>query len=269
MKALRIWINAPRGQLLCSRSSPPADTEYNAAVSTAHFLFHGRLRDFLPRGEKEQSIRVEFRERQSVKHLAESLGVPHPEMGPVQINGQAGTLSTIAQDGDRVEIQPVPNGCPVEPRFILDNHLGRLASYLRLLGLDCLYRNDYQDEELAENVGREQRILLTRDRRLLMRKVVVHGYCLRSLEPLEQLSEVILRFDLAVRITPFHRCLRCNHALEGVEKETVLDRLEPLTRLYFEEFQICPACKQIYWKGSHYERLQELVERATRAGAEQ
>jgi len=212
---------------------------------------------------------VEFLGRQSVKHLAESLGIPHPEIGPVQINGQAGTLSTITQDGDRVDIEPVANGCPVEPRFILDNHLGRLASYLRLLGFDCLYRNDYQDEELAEAVGREERVLLTRDRRLLMRKVVVYGYCLRSLEPIEQLSEVIVRFELAQRMAPFHRCPRCNHSLEPVEKEAVLDRLEPLTRLYFEEFQICQACRQIYWKGSHYDRLQKLIEHATRAGTDQ
>jgi uncharacterized protein with PIN domain/sulfur carrier protein ThiS len=237
-------------------------------MSTAYFLFHKRLKDFLLRAQRDQPIRVEFRERQSVKHLAESLGVPHPEMGAVYVNGQAVALSTITQDGDRVEIQPVPNGSPVEPRFILDNHLGRLTSYLRLLGFDCLYRNDYQDEELAAAVGREERILLSRDRRLLMRKIVVYGYCLRSLEPLEQVSEVVVRFDLATRIVPFHRCPRCNHPLEPVDKEAVLDRLEPLTKLYFEEFQICPACAQIYWKGSHYERLQKLVEQAmeTRTG---
>jgi uncharacterized protein with PIN domain/sulfur carrier protein ThiS len=232
-------------------------------MSTAYFLFHGRLNDLLAREQRGQLIRVEFHERQSVKHLAESLGVPHPEMSAVQVNGEAATLNTITQDGDRVEIHPVPNGCPVEPRFILDNHLGRLASYLRLLGFDCLYRNDYQDQELAETAQEEGRILLSRDRRLLMRKAVSYGYCLRSLEPIEQLTEVIVRFDLSKGITPFHRCPRCNHSLEPIEKEAVLDQLEPLTKLYFDEFQICPACQQIYWKGSHYERLQKLIEHAT------
>jgi uncharacterized protein with PIN domain len=77
---------------------------------------------------------------------------------------------------------------------------------------------------------------------------------------LEQLTEVIRRFDLAKRIQPFHRCLRCNHPLHPVSKQAVLDRLEPLTRLYFDEFQICPDCKQIYWKGSHYERMERLIE---------
>src|SRR5687767_4902186 len=107
-------------------------------MSTAYFLFFGRLNDFLPRNLREQSIRLDFRGRQSIKHLAESLGVPHPEIGQVQVNSQEGTLSIITEDGDRVEVHPIPNGCPVEPRFVLDNHLGRLTAYLRMLGFDCL-----------------------------------------------------------------------------------------------------------------------------------
>ena len=236
------------------------DREYNLPVSTAYFLLLGRLNDFLPRDRRERHIRVEFRGRQSIKHLAESLGVPHPEIGPVQVNGQEAALGAIAQDGDRVEIHPIPDGCPVPPRFLLDNHLGRLAAYLRMLGFDCLYHNDYTDEELADALKRDERILLSRDWRLLMRKAVTHGYCPRSLDSLEQLSEVVRRFDLAAKIVPFHRCLRCNHSLEPVSKEAVLDRLEALTRLYYDEFRICPSCGQIYWKGSHYERMQKVIE---------
>jgi uncharacterized protein with PIN domain len=234
-------------------------------MSAAYFLFAGRLNDFLPRERRERRIRVEFRGRQSIKHLAESLGVPHPEIGPVRVGGREAALGTITQDGDRVELHPIPDGCPVAPRFLLDNHLGRLAAYLRMLGFDCLYRNDYTDAELAESLTGKERILLSRDRRLLMRKVVRHGYCPRSLDSLEQLVEVIRRFDLARQIAPFHRCLRCNHPLEPVSKEAVLDRLEPLTRLYFDEFRICPSCRQIYWKGSHYERMQRLIEEMIRA----
>ena len=234
-------------------------------MSTAHFVFLGRLNDFLPRDQCEQRIRVEFRGRQSIKHLAESLGVPHPEIGQVWVNRQEAALDAITQDGDQVDIHPIPDSCPVEPRFVLDNHLGRLAAYLRMLGFDCLYQNDYTDDALAEALTEEERILLTRDRRLLMRKVVKHGYCPRSLDSLEQLAEVIRRFDLTRQIVPFHRCLRCNHPLEQVSKEAVLNQLEPLTKRYYEEFQICPSCQQIYWKGSHYERMQTLIEELTGA----
>lgn len=228
-------------------------------MSTAYFFFHGRLNDFLERDKRGQRLRVDFQGEQSIKHLAESLGVPHPEIGEVQVNGQLDALERITQDGDVVEVHPIADGYPAEPRFLLDCHLGRLASHLRMLGFDCLYENDFDDPEMADIAHHDGRILLTRDRRLLMRRIVRDGYCLRSLDSLEQLREIILRFDLTRRIHPFHRCLRCNHPLEGVEKEKIIDQLEPLTREYFNEFHICPACKQIYWKGSHYERMMELI----------
>ena len=238
--------------------------EYNPSMSIATFLFSGRLNDFLPRDLKGLPIPIRFRERQSVKHLAESLGVPHPEIGRVQVNGRDEPLNVITLDQDYVEIHPIPDGYTGEPRFVLDNHLGRLAAYLRMLGFDCLYWNDADDTKLAETAQEEARILLSRDRRLLMRKSVTNGYCLRSLDPPEQLTEIVRRFDLASRAQPFHRCLRCNHLLEPVRKQEILDRLEPLTKQYFDEFHICPACGQIYWKGSHYERMQALVEKIAR-----
>ena len=231
-------------------------------MPTATFHFLGRLNDFLPRDRKAQAIAVAFRGRQSLKHLAESLGVPHPEIGRVEVDGVDGDLSAITQDGDRVTLHPAPDGCPFDPpRFLLDCHLGRLASHLRMLGFDCLYRNDYTDDEIAASLESDRRILLSRDRRLLMRKSVRYGYCLRSLDSRQQLLEVVRRFDLAERVTPFHRCLRCNHPLEPVEKSAVMDRLEPLTKRYFDEFHICPSCGQIYWKGSHYEQMTKLLEK--------
>jgi uncharacterized protein with PIN domain len=128
-----------------------------------------------------------------------------------------------------------------------------------MLGLDCLYENDYDDKSLfAISVGQE-RILLTRDRRLLMHKAITRGYLLRSLEPHEQLVEVVRRYGLRKWIRPFQRCIRCNHLLQPVEKTAIIDRLEPLTKLYFDEFRICPSCKQVYWKGSHFERMQKLI----------
>lgn len=229
-------------------------------MSTAWFLFHGRLNDLLPRDQRDKQIIVLFRGRQSVKHLAESLGAPHPEIGWVHVNGQEGNLNHITQDGDQVELHPVQNGYLADPRFVLDCHLGRLTAHLRMLGYDCAYQNDFDDPTLTDIAVQEGRILLTRDRRLLMRKVIQHGYCLRSLNTFEQLTEIIERFELADSIHPFHRCIRCNHPLEPVEKEKVLERLEPLTRLYFDDFHICPTCKQIYWKGSHYERMERLIE---------
>jgi hypothetical protein len=236
-------------------------------MSTAYFDLQPELHCFLPRDKRNVTIALAFKGRQSLKHLVESLGVPHTEVGQVMVNGQARSLDSVPHNGDRIEVRPAAPSCPLEPRFLLDGHLGRLAAYLRMLGFDCLYNNDYgcvvsnhyNDDRIAVILADDPRILLTRDRRLLMRKGIHYGYCLRSLEPPQQLAEVVRRFDLAGKITPFHRCLRCNHPLEPVSKDAVLDRLQPLTKRYFDEFHLCPACNQVYWKGSHYERMQELI----------
>jgi len=237
-------------------------------MSTAYFDLQPELHCFLPRDKRDVTIALSFKGRQSLKHLIESLGVPHTEVGQVTVNGQAQSLDSVPHNGDRIEVRPAAPGCPLEPRFLLDSHLGRLAAYLRMLGFDCLYNNDYgcvvgnhyHDDGIAVILAADPRILLTRDRRLLMRKVVQYGYCLRSLEPQEQLVEVVRRFDLAGKIAPLHRCLRCNHPLQPVSKEMVFDRLEPLTKIHFDEFSLCPACDQVYWKGSHVERMERLIE---------
>ena len=143
------------------------DKTYNYDMSKANFIFHGRLNDFLERDQRNRRVIVDFKGEQSVKHLAESLGVPHPEIGEVQVNGQREALEFITQDGDSIDIFPIPNGFDSEPRFLLDRHLGRLTANLRLLGFDCLYENNFDDPNMADIVAEQGRILLTRDRRLL------------------------------------------------------------------------------------------------------
>jgi hypothetical protein len=199
---------------------------------------------------------------QTVKHLVEALGAPHTEIGRVQVNGQAVGLDYQARAGDQIEVDAPQAGAglpPSGPRFILDSHLGQLATYLRLLGFDTVYRNDYEDAKLAEEGAVSERSLLTRDRRLLMRKVVVYGYLVRSLRPREQVGEVLRRYALGGQVQPFRRCLRCNGRLQPVSKAAVWERLEPLTKQYYDEFHQCEACGQVFWKGSHYEHMQGLL----------
>jgi uncharacterized protein len=147
-----------------------------------------------------------------------------------------------------------------EVRFVLDTHLGKLAAYLRMLGLDTAYDRDYTDENLARISLDERRILLTRDRGLLKRNMVVRGYFLRATNPREQLIEVLQRFDLFRSISPFERCMHCNALLRPIAKEMIAERLLPETRQHYEEFRACPKCDRIYWKGSHYQRMQRLIE---------
>jgi uncharacterized protein with PIN domain len=234
-------------------------------MKVARFDFAPDLQSLLKRDLRGRPVELHFQGPQSVKHLIESLGIPHTEIGPLTANGHEIGLDYIVHDGDRIEVRPVaPADSTEELRFVLDGHLGRLASHLRMLGLDCLYNNGYEDVELVRINVEEERILLTRDRLLLMHKVITRGYLLRSLNSTEQLYEVVQRYSLVKWVRPFQRCMRCNHLLEPVSKEAVLHRLEPLTKKYFEDFRICPACEQVYWKGSHYERMLQLIEKVSK-----
>ncbi len=238
-------------------------------VITADFIFYDSLIDLLPRELRKAPVSLTFAPHQTVKHLVEALGVPHVEIGRIDVTGQPVAFDFHPRRGDQIAVYPfdaaqglsAPFPNSDELHFLLDNHLGSLATGLRILGFDATYRNDFSDAELALIASQGEHILLTRDRRLLMRKLVTYGYCPRSLDPDEQLLEVVQRYGLAPMIRPFRRCLRCNTPLVPVAKEAVLERLEPKTRLYYDEFHQCPACRQVYWKGSHYEHMLGLVDK--------
>jgi uncharacterized protein with PIN domain len=147
-----------------------------------------------------------------------------------------------------------------DPRFVVDANLGQLARYLRLLGFDATYRNNFTDAEVAQIASREKRIVLTRDRALLRHKVITHGYFVRAVKPREQVREILARLDLYGALRPFTRCLLCNGELEAVDKEAVLHQLEPKTKKFYDRFRRCKACGQAYWKGSHFNRMEKLCE---------
>jgi uncharacterized protein with PIN domain len=146
-------------------------------------------------------------------------------------------------------------------RFVSDGHLGTLAGNLRLLGFDVVYDRQAHDRQLLSVMEREDRALLTRDRRLLMHAIVRHGYCPRTQNADDQTIEVIRRFHLFDSITPFTGCLRCNGPLQRVVKADIIQKLEPLTKIYYEEFRRCTGCGQIYWAGSHFSKLQRRLEK--------
>jgi len=241
-------------------------------VNQAAIRFYAELNDFLPEGRKHQTSTYTFLVSGSVKDVIEALGVPHTEVDLILANGQSVDFSYRVRNGDRISVYPVFETIDISPlerlrptplrgvRFVLDTHLGKLAAYLRMLGLDVAYRRDYADEELARISLDEKRILLTRDRGLLKRNMIVRGYFVRTTSPREQLIEVLRRFDLFRSICPFERCIHCNVLLRPVPKERVADRLLPETRQHYDEFRICSECDRIYWKGSHYRRMQRFIE---------
>ena len=234
-------------------------------MKQATFTFHSGLEVFLRTGSTAQDVVCSFQGRQSVKHLVESLGVPHVEVKRIEVNQIQVGFEYLVRDGDLVQVYPYKpedflGDQDLPKRFILDTHLGQLAAYLRMLGVDAKYRNDFEDDVLADIASRVGRILLTRDLRLLMRSIIEHGYWLRSKIPREQLREVVTRYNLYSEVVPFSRCMHCNGSLEAVSKEQVLNRLEPLTKRYYFEFHRCPDCDQVYWKGSHYEQMRHFID---------
>lgn len=240
-------------------------------MAQATFRFYAELNDFLPPSRRQVSFAHHFNGRVSVKDMIESLGAPHTEVDLILVNGESVDFHYLVQDGDRISVYPVFESFDItpllrvrsrplrQPRFVLDVHLGRLAAYLRLLGFDALYSSDCDDATLAALSRDEHRTLLTRDRGLLKRRQVTHGYCVRTTNPREQVREVLRRFDLFRSVAPFSRCIRCNGALEPVAKQVVEDRLPPHVRQQYDEFRICKACGQVYWRGSHYDRLRALI----------
>ncbi|HEY9633304.1 MAG TPA: Mut7-C RNAse domain-containing protein [Coleofasciculaceae cyanobacterium] len=241
-------------------------------MAQADFRFHAELNFFLPPSRRQVSFTHFFKGRASIKDMIESLGVPHPEVDSIAVNEEPVDFSYIVQDGDRIDVYPVSSLTEITPtvrvgstqlpycHFVLDIHLGKLANSLRMLGFDTLYRNDYSDEQLAQISASEQRILLTRDKGLLMRSLVTYGYYVRETDPERQVVEVLRRFGLFGLSKPFVRCIRCNGLLEPVAKETILDQLPQKTQLSINEFHRCRECGQIYWKGAHYERMLQFVE---------
>lgn len=240
-------------------------------MAQARFRFYEELNDFLPPERRKVEFVHAFDRRASVKDMIEALGVPHPEIELIVANGESVGFDHIVRDGDRIAVYPVFEALDVsaalrlrerplrEPRFVLDAQLGTLARYLRLCGLDTRYRNDYGDDEVAAISAAEHRILLTRDRDVLKRRIVTHGYFVRSDDPPRQLREVFERLDLHDWITPFSRCPRCNGRLHDVDKAEIEQQLEPLTRRYYDHFRQCTDCGQLYWRGSHIRHIERLL----------
>lgn len=240
-------------------------------MAEAKLRFYAELNDYLPPPLRGLEITVQFKSTAPVRHLIESQGVPHTEIEIILLNGASVDFEAAVNDADRISVYPMFESLDVtplvrlrpepmrDPRFLADAHLGRLARHLRLLGFDTVYENPIEDSHVVERAAAERRIILSRDRGLLMRRRVTHGCHIRDDDPMEQLLAVIRRCDLADLIRPFTRCLECNGKITAVHKDQVDSILEAETAASFDEFWRCDDCGRVYWKGSHYDRLVRRV----------
>lgn len=238
----------------------------------ATYRFYEELNDFLAPGRRRHDFEYDSARAATVKNAIEALGVPHTEVELIIANGKSVDFSYVVQEGDRVAVYPVFEALDIRPllrvrpeplrrlRFVADAHLGGLARMLRMLGFDTLYSNQYHDDEIREIAARDARIVLTRDRELLKCRDITHGCYVHSLRPMDQWKEVVNRLQLERDAQPFTLCLHCNEALQEIDKAAVLDQLPENVAKHFQRFCTCPACKRIYWEGSHWKRMRGWLE---------
>ena len=210
--------------------------------------------------------------RASIKDIIEALGIPHSEVGKIVLAGKELDFQFLPEGLERIEIHPFTRLIPVtsptllrpEPfsslRFMVDINALKLGRNLRLVGLDTVTVPDGSLTEIAAEATRGQRILVTRNRDLLKIRSVVFGQLLYSEQHQVQLQEVCERYAVGSLIKPFSRCLSCNGILQPVAKDAILHLLEPLTIRYFSEFRQCVQCGKVYWRGSHHEKMERLIE---------
>lgn len=234
---------------------------------TIQIRFYEELNDFLPFYKRKKLFEFTFKGNRSIKDVIESIGIPHTEIDLILVNGKSVDFKFKPEHQDQISVYPIFESIDIseiqrlrpkplrKTMFILDVHLGKLAKYLRMLGFDTLYENNYSDPFIIKTAETEKRIILTRDLGILKNKQVTHGYYIRSDKPKEQLREVIYRFDLRKNIQPLNRCLECNGCINRISKNEIEQHLKPKTRKYFNKFFQCTNCKKIYWEGSHFHKI--------------
>ena len=241
--------------------------------------FYQELGDFLAPDLRGREFELAVNEGTTTKALVEHCGVPHGEVDLLLVDGESVDFGHKLRDGQRVSVYPVFESFDISSltrvrpaplravRFLVDANLAKLASLLRMCGLDATDAGmlppgaaDREDARLVAAARREQRIILTRDRRLLARKAVTHGCFVRSQDPEQQLRFVLRRFHLASAVRPFSRCMRCNEPLRPVAKADVLHLLPPMVRVEQQSFSRCPRCRRLYWPGSHWQRMRRRLD---------
>lgn len=231
---------------------------------------HGSLNDFLHNASSDTTtLAIPFVLSPSVKDLIESKGIPHTAIFRVQVNGIPKSMDYNVSAADEVEVFPfeqVDSGdleriYSSPSSFIADGHLAKLGRDLRLLGLDTIIAGESDERAIISLSNNNERMILTRDLNLLRNGSTRYGYWVRSENPDCQLEEILSRFDLQEQLQPFSRCMICNGMLEEASLEEVRDKVPPKVQKWCDRYHRCKECGKVYWKGSHYDKLKEKVDR--------
>lgn len=235
---------------------------------------HPDLRPLLVPRHRRTASRWPVDPTSTVGHVVQAAGIPLTEVGGLLLDGSPVAVSRRTDTAGVLRVLPVrrPQPTPTDPaRFLLDVHLGSLARRLRLLGVDTSYGTDASDDDLVQQTLRERRVLLTKDRGLLRRRLlssaaadgapVARGALVGGTGVEQEVVDVLDRF--APRLAPWTRCPACNGLLDPVGRADVEAQLPPGTRRSYDTFARCRDCRHVYWRGAHATRLDAAVRRAT------
>jgi len=144
-------------------------------------------------------------------------------------------------------------------RFIIDQNVGKLAKWLRMMGYDSLFFTGEDDSQMVRQALAENRILLTRDTGIMKRRVVTSGrlkaILMESEEPEQQMRQLTADIDINSGARPFTICLECNQQLIDRKPGEVKDRVPPHVYKTQTQYMECPECRRIYWRGTHWKAM--------------
>jgi uncharacterized protein with PIN domain len=245
-----------------------------AERTRATFRFYEELNDFLAPERRKRDIDIEIDRSRSVKDAIESVGVPHPEVDLILVDGISVDFTRLLVGGERVAVYPMFERLDIspllrlrprplrDPRFVADVHLNKLARHLRMAGFDTLCEPAWDDDRIVACSIAERRTILTRDKGMLRRSEVDRGYFVRAVESEEQLAEVLRALQLEALVAPFTRCRECNTPLVEAKPGEADARVPERIRSIYERYKRCPTCTRVYWEGSHFQRMQGVLARA-------
>jgi len=150
-------------------------------------------------------------------------------------------------------------------KFVVDGMLGKLARWLRMLGYDTKYFNNMDDNEILKVASKEKRILLTRDYQFFRRAIIqgVRAVFIDGETHAERLAELSKELNVKLEINiDESRCPKCNAKIRLIDKEKVKNRVPKSTYKTYDEFWICSKCGQVYWKGSHWKKINNTLSKA-------
>lgn len=146
-------------------------------------------------------------------------------------------------------------------KFVADVMLGRLAKWLRIAGFDVLYSNRFADDELIVISNTEERVLLSRDTRLLIRKPVKAFIFIDSEDIQMQIRTVFETMRISSLDSALSRCLSCNETLIEADRESVRELVPEFVYRTQRQFKLCPVCRKIFWAGTHRNAVVQTLQK--------